>query len=196
MLIDKVSAIIGLREKSGNISTIKVLYNGNPYKTGTILIAKYQNVVKIKELLSLGNLYLLGERIKPSKSSHYVTYNGRSVDWSTSQDCVTVSIDRDVIDNSGVAKNESNATRVYPSIEAIYKATKIGIIYIYDEIEGRWDTYGKERGSKQLQWVTSNAGYLGLIKNLSYREELSDLSSQEWQQVRKNLECSGLSALL
>lgn len=54
-------------EREGDYECIYCHWNGYLYHNGRILLKHYQDVQKVKKLLSFGGMALLGERIMPDK---------------------------------------------------------------------------------------------------------------------------------
>lgn len=59
------SCLIGIAEKGNKVSYISCHWDGYIEYVGRILVEHYQDVEKIKKLISLGNLSSLGERVDP-----------------------------------------------------------------------------------------------------------------------------------
>lgn len=80
------TARISIEEKNGDRKSIYLHWDGYVERAGVILQLAYNTADKVRELISLGNLSILGCRINPSSSSH---------SFDTPEDNVCVAYHRD-----------------------------------------------------------------------------------------------------
>lgn len=62
---------IGILEENGSIYAVYVHFDGYPEGVGATLLDHYQDPVKIRELIALGNMSCLGDAVHPSGPHSY-----------------------------------------------------------------------------------------------------------------------------
>lgn len=78
---------IGIKNDKGEIKAIYCHCDGYPEHNGRILVENYNTIEKVEELLALGDLSSLGERVKANENEIH-TFNNRVSD-------ITVAYHRD-----------------------------------------------------------------------------------------------------
>lgn len=189
-----VTAAICLETETG-YDVITVDIDGNPAFCGAILYAKYQTEEKVRKLLKLGDLQELHEKIRPVPSlGHYILKEGKRVKEVRLQEGVCVSKKRDIrqIKNNIIKKCYTvTKARSYkcnnPYIVWINEG--VDCLYLFNPKLERWTTYAKEIRSGKFKEIKVN--YPMLIKNLLYRDDISELTEEEKQRLSytKNWRC-------
>lgn len=168
------------------LKAIKVEAEGNPAFTGATLYAKYQQAAKVLKLMDQGDLYLLKEKIAPeAHCCHYILKNGALIKEVRIQDCTTVCKYRDVrqVDSKGVIKQERKIkARTYRLPIEVYWGEKVEFIYIFDAKTETWSTYGIPFKSERFSEL--KIGYMNLVNNLVYREDIQDLTPMEKEKLK------------
>lgn len=117
---------IGILNPNGTTDTIYCHSDGYPEYQMPILTEHYNTIEKVKELLALGDLSILKERIAPNKDEpHSFAYDERA-------EGVTVAYHRD-------RGEPMQAALHHGSIGELKKADwSIEYFYLFDESNGTW----------------------------------------------------------
>lgn len=166
---------------------ITVERDSSPGFAGAILYAKYQSIERVEKLLALGDLIELHETLKPSPSiGHYILLENEVVKEVRLQEGVCVSKNRDVRKMVGslIKKNPKVKLREYKGNEVAVPFLVEGLeyIYVFNVENGCWKTFGLDRVTKSM--VELRVNYMLYIKNLVYRDDISELTKEE----KENLE--------
>ena len=130
---------IGIKNEKGEIKAVYCHWDGYPDWVGKVLVKHYNTAEKVEELLALGDLSSLGERVKPNENEEHSFEN-------PVRD-VTVAYHRDRSD-------ELNAARTYYSIEKFitdFDEAWCEYYYIFDK--GEWFVYTEADNGKPVQEV-------------------------------------------
>lgn len=129
-------AVIAMGTGNG-YQAIGVHFNGYVGHTGAILGGWYNTAEKVAELIALGNLSQLNERVAPNE--------GEAHSWATPAENVTVAYHRD----RGEAFKTLGrfATRGEMQSEAPY-------VYVFED--GRWFVWGVEKAWLELKVMIEN----------------------------------------
>jgi hypothetical protein len=114
---------IGIENENGTISSIYCHFDGYPEGVGATLKEHYSNSQKLKMLLNLGDISILGEQV--------ATMDEHS--FNNPKEGVTVAYHRD----RGEAKNEAREDK---SLEAFSRSDYETYGYVYTK-EGKWVTF-------------------------------------------------------
>ena len=116
---------IGLRNTDGTVDYIYCHWDGYPEHNGQILTEHYSNTNRVKELLKLGDLSVLGKFI------------GEKQDFSNPiKDCCLA---------YGRDRNEPNTTAKTTSLNDLNKDGSIDYVYVFDgDYWECFDTYNSE----------------------------------------------------
>ena len=107
---------IGIENENGTISSIYCHFDGYPDGVGATLEEHYSNKQKLRMLINLGDISILGEQVS-TMDEH--SFNNR-------KEGVTVAYHRD----RGEEKREA---RVDKSLKTFYVSEKYGYVYTKDE---------------------------------------------------------------
>ena len=124
---------IGIKNEKGEIKAVYCHYDGYPEWVGKVLIEHYDTTEKVEELLALGDLSPLGERVKPNENEKHSFEN-------PVRD-VTVAYHRD----RGEALNEARTFHTIGEVMAYFDWNE----YYYIFEDGEWYVYELEE-NKQL----------------------------------------------
>ena len=130
---------IGIKNKKGEVKAIYCHFDGYPEYVGKVLVENYDTTEKVEELLALGDLSSLGERVKPNENETHTFEN--------SVDDVTVAYHRD-------RGEELIAARTYSSIGKFIRAFEDAwceFFYVFDNNE--WYVYTKVNDGKPVRKV-------------------------------------------
>lgn len=158
---------IGIREE-GYIRVVYCHSDGYPEYTGAILVEHYTTASKVKKLLALGALSLLGSKVEPSGTNHNFEYDSREAG-------VTVAYHRDRGDKKWRAKRIS---------EGDFKKTgniacQASYLYLYNVETSKWETYK----CKQMDYTTGDAEWERL--DVDYTTLRKEAVVQGWMQEKK-----------
>lgn len=160
--------------------TITVDTDGSPAFAGAVLYAKFQTAKVVERLIKLGDLYELHENISPvSNLGHYILKDGKRVQEVRLQEGVCISKYRDVrqIDGNLIKKNKPIKARVYPNPKTVCLCEGVDYVYVFDADKEEWTTWGVDGKSNQFEQIKVH--YMVYIKNLIYRDDMSDLTETE-----------------
>ena len=116
---------IGIKNEKGEIRSVYCHYDGYPEWVGKVLVEHYDTTEKVEELLSLGALSSLGERVKPNENEEH-SYENPVRD-------VTVAYHRD-------RGEELNEAITFKNIDEVKKLFDWSIYhYVFDN--GEWYVY-------------------------------------------------------
>ena len=132
---------IGIKNEKGEIKAVYCHWDGYPEHNGKILVDYYNTVEKVEELLALGDLSSLDERVKPNENEAH-TFDNRA-------DGVTVAYHRD-------RGEELNAARTFKNIDEVIEYFAWSC-YFYVFENGEW-------------YVYKNNNYRKLVKDLLEEE--------------------------
>ena len=133
-------AAIGMRLPDGTIKAVYCHNDGYPDWTGAILGGWYKNPERVKQLLDLGSLSILGKKLKPEPRAPHT--------FSAPQKDVTIAYHRDR--NDPLRPGEAYATTEEYEAKA---PEDFGASYLYLFEGGVWsfyDIYGER------QWTALN----------------------------------------
>lgn len=166
--------------------TITVDSEGSPAYTGAILYAKYQDIKRVERLMKLGDLFELHENIKPVPNlGHYILKDGSRVIEVRLQEGVCISKSRDIrqMEGSVIKKNRPILPRVYENPEMAYICEGADFVYVFDDKDSTWNTWGLDFKTKNFGKIKVN--YKLYIENLICRDVLSDLTPTEKEKLKK-----------
>ena len=121
------SANIGIKMPDGKIKAIYCGCNGYIEQVGLTLAEKYNSVKKINELMNLGNIHVLGDKIGSKHSLHKKKINDNS----------TSAYHRD----GGYSWNDNSPDIHNSQEDYIYSANDQGAEYTYLWQNGEWLVY-------------------------------------------------------
>ena len=154
-----VQAAIVLKTKDCKYRTISLKTWGSPAFAGATLVAKYGYLKKVEELIKLGNLETLGESVEPTKTIYRQT-----------KPVSTMSTE--------------HQSQVFNNIRQVFYGVDLTVdfIYVFDALTERWTTYevNKENGLR-----VRNIEYYPWVTNLIYRDDISDLTKAEKENLIK-----------
>lgn len=128
---------IGIKNEKGEIKAVYCHWDGYPEWVGKILVKHYETTEKVEELLALGYLSSLGERVKPNENEKHSFEN-------PVRD-VTVAYHRD-------RGEELNEARVFNTIDAV-RAYFDWSEYYYIFENGEWYVYTEKNNGKPVKAV-------------------------------------------
>ena len=97
---------IGIKNEKGEIRSVYCHNDGYPEHNGRVLVENYDTAEKVEELIALGDLSFIGERVKPNENE------GHSFDSPVAD--VTIAYHRD--------RNEKlNPARTFNNIDEVKK---------------------------------------------------------------------------
>ena len=122
-------AAIGMRLADGTIKAVYCHNDGYPGWTGAILGGWYTDPRKVKALIDLGSLSILGEKLEPAPGAPHT--------YDTPQPNVTIAYHRDrndpLIPANSYADIEEYAAQATEDFSADY-------LYLFED--GKWRVYG------------------------------------------------------
>ncbi len=118
---------IGIKNKKGEIKAVYCHWDGYPDWVGRVLVENYDTAGKIEELLALGDISSLGQRVKPNENEVH-TYDRPVED-------VTIAYHRDRNDELIPADTSQNIE------EFIAKFKDCWCEYFYVFEDGEWYVY-------------------------------------------------------
>lgn len=124
---------IGIKNEKGEIKAVYCHWDGYPEWVGRILVKHYDTTEKVEELLALGDLSSLGERVKPNENEEH--------SFENPIDDVTVAYHRD----RGEALNEARTFNAIGEVMAYFNWNE----YYYIFENGEWYVYDLDE-TKQL----------------------------------------------
>lgn len=124
---------IGMKNEKGEIKAVYCHWDGYPEYVGRTLVANYFTAEKIEELLALGDLSSLGERVKPNENEVH-SYDNPVQD-------VTVAYHRD-------RGEELQEARTFKTIDEVIEYFDWNEYYYIFE-DGEWYVYYCD-GTKNL----------------------------------------------
>ena len=113
---------IGLKNQDGTVDYIYCHWDGYPTNNGFILIEHYDTTDKVKQLLELGNLSVLGSEIGEKQD-----FDNRS----TQRDGWCLAYGRD--------RGESNTSKGNTSFKDLLRDDNVDYLYVFDG--ERWECY-------------------------------------------------------
>lgn len=120
---------IGIKNEKGQIKAVYCHNDGYPEHNGRILVSHYNTIEKVKELLALGDLSSLGERVNPNKYEEH-SFDNRVRD-------ITVAYHRDRGEGLIKAKTFNNVGEVIAYFDWS------SYIYIFED--GEWYVYDLDK---------------------------------------------------
>lgn len=179
-----MNAAICLEVENG-YEVITVDIDGSPGFVGAVLYAKYQTLSKVKKLIKLGDLYELHENLKPVDNlGHYILKEGNQVKEVRKQEGVCISKKRDVRQIEGdiikKAGNFSSRFYKYKSPFLVWLHEGVDYVYVFNPELEQWSTYAQNSRTtvKEIK-----VDYHLYIKNLIYRDDLSELTREERERL-------------
>ena len=160
--------------------TITVDTDGSPAFVGATLYAKFQTCKVVEKLLKLGDLYELHEVMTPIPNlGHYILKDGSKVQEIRLQEGVCISKHRDIrqIEGSIIKKNKVIRPRIYLNPKMAFICEGVDYVYVFDADLEEWSTWGVDLRNKEFGKLKIN--YFLYIKNLIYREDITDLTATE-----------------
>lgn len=153
------SSYIGLLNDDGSIHAIYCHNDGYLRHNGVMLMAYYQEKEKVKELIDLGDISLLEEKISPDTDQVHT--------FEDPQVGVTISYIRDRGDKNSV-------TKTFESLQAFindYNVNEINYAYLYDNEKSQWmctdDDYITQETLQPLEELLEENG-------INYENEISE----------------------
>ena len=128
---------IGIKNEKGDIKAIYCHWDGYPEYNGRILEEHYTDISKINELISLGDISSLAERIKPNENEEHT--------WDNPANGVTVAYHRDRGERLHEAETCKNVS------EMIIEFSKCGCEYFYVFENSKWYVYTKSDNGKLVK---------------------------------------------
>jgi hypothetical protein len=166
--------------QNNEYKTITVDTDGSPAFVGAILYAKFQTERAVEKLFKLGDLYELHETMTPIPNlGHYILKDGTKVQEIRLQEGVCISKYRDIrqIEGSIIKKSKMVRPRVYLNPKMAFICEGADYVYVFDAEKEQWSTWGIDMRSKEFGALKIN--YHLYIKNLIYREDITDLTATE-----------------
>ena len=151
------SCFIGLKSKNGNIKGIKCTHDGYPEYVGVILTYKFLTKNKIEELISLGDIYSLGEHVNPrnSKAPHTM---------SNPQARTVVSYSRDGREDCYIT--DRITMREIADLN-------LGWVYLWEEDKEFWRTYMLDGRGGCFERSINYSNYVHLLVTNKYMTKVS-----------------------
>lgn len=182
-----MTAAICYRTQDNKYKTITVEMDGNPAFAGATLYAKYQKAERVVKLIELGDLLKVGEKLSPKSSiGHYILYSGDKEVEKRLQEGVCLSKYRDIhqiTKNNVIKRNKKEKPRLYDNLTSVYICEGVDYIYSFDSENNNWSTWGIDY--KTGYFKSLQIRYLPLIKNLIYRDDISELNDEEKENLKK-----------
>lgn len=131
------SALIGIKKDADKFRAIYCHWDGYPEYVGTILYNHYKTKTKVLDLLALGDISQLGERVKPKPADLFVHSFNNPVKY------VTLAYARD----RGEAKKSSSTFSLSQIKTQGLQKIFADYVYLFDPETSKWETYeiGKDK---------------------------------------------------
>lgn len=128
---------IGMELEDGTIKHSYCHWDGYPTGVGKTLVEHYNDIEKVKELLSFGDMSYLAPEIYPSGDTH---------SFDSSEENVTVFYKRD--------RGESEVNSVITSMDELFSVQYNFLDYVYLFRDGNWYyTYARKMDWKNLNEI-------------------------------------------
>lgn len=128
---------IGMELEDGTIKHSYCHWDGYPTGVGKTLVEHYNDIEKVKELLSFGDMSYLTSEIHPSGDTH---------SFSNPEENVTVFYKRD--------RGESEVNSVITSMDELFSVQYNFLDYVYLFRDGNWYyTYARKMDWKNLNVI-------------------------------------------
>jgi len=128
---------IGMELEDGTIKHSYCHWDGYPTGVGKTLVEHYNDIEKVKELLSFGDMSYLAPEIYPSGETH---------SFDSSEENVTVFYKRD--------RGESEVNSVITSMDELFSVQYNFLDYVYLFRDGNWYyTYARKMDWKNLNEI-------------------------------------------
>ena len=128
---------IGIVNLDKSITGIYCHWDGYPTGVGKTLVEHYNDIEKVKELLSFGDMSYLAPEIHPSGETH---------SFDSSEENVTVFYKRD--------RGESEVNSVITSMDELFSVQYNFLDYVYLFRDGNWYyTYARKMDWKNLNEI-------------------------------------------
>ena len=128
---------IGMELEDGTIKHSYCHWDGYPTGVGKTLVEHYNDIEKVKELLSFGDMSYLTSEIHPSGDTH---------SFSNPEENVTVFYKRD--------RNEPETESVVTSMDELFSVQYNFLDYVYLFRDGNWYyTYARKMNWKNLNEI-------------------------------------------
>ena len=128
---------IGMELEDGTIKHSYCHWDGYPTGVGKTLVEHYNDIEKVKELLSFGDMSYLTSEIHPSGDTH---------SFSNPEENVTVFYKRD--------RNEPETESVVTSMDELFSVQYNFLDYVYLFRDGNWYyTYARKMDWKNLNEI-------------------------------------------
>jgi hypothetical protein len=128
---------IGMELEDGTIKHSYCHWDGYPTGVGKTLVEHYNDIEKVKELLSFGDMSYLAPEIHPSGETH---------SFDSSEENVTVFYKRD--------RGESEVNSVITSMDELFSVQYNFLDYVYLFRDGNWYyTYARKMDWKNLNEI-------------------------------------------
>lgn len=165
---------IAILKKNGTVEQINAYYDGFITSTGVTLLCFYNDINKVKELISLGDLSGLNKEIHPPIG---VTHN-----FGNPADDVTIFYGRD----RGESGNKANK---YPSYEDYVKlGVQEPFNYLFDEKKNKWfflDPYECKLDEINMTSKVAKQSLATVVK--SNKDNLNSINEKYYETYLKNL---------
>ena len=128
---------IGMELEDGTIKHSYCHWDGYPTGVGKTLVEHYNDIEKVKELLSFGDMSYLAPEIHPSGETH---------SFDSSEENVTVFYKRD--------RGESEVNSVITSMDELFSVQYNFLDYVYLFRDGNWYyTYARKMDWKNINEI-------------------------------------------
>lgn len=178
MLLDKKSAAIVIQYGYHDFRAITTNLCGSPAWTGSILLAKYQNVFEVEKLIKEGDLVYLAEKLYPKQYQRheYIVYQGKDLK-NYLQPRVTCVLYRDVIAITKGSPLEIDRipAKKYRHLYELANERKVKLLYVFNVMEDMWYTFRRISERKvKLQPIA----YDRYILNLLYSRDIRTFTEE------------------
>jgi hypothetical protein len=170
------SSTISILNSDGTVEQISAHCDGQIYNTGAILLINYQDLQKIKNLIQLGNLYILKKDVTPSFGQNH-SFKNQIKDVS-------------IFNGRDRGEGEIQSTQFSSYKDYFYFGAGYQFNYLFDEKKNKWffiDTNIEERRpltsmvKKHIKNMTSDIK----IDYIDYSEQLR--KKRDYRKMQKEI---------
>lgn len=140
------SALIGIKKDADRFRAVYCHWDGYPEYVGTILYNHYRTKTKVLDLLALGDISQLGERVKPKPADLFGHSFNNPIKY------VTVAYARD---RGDVKKSSSTFSLNQVKTQGL-KNIFVEYLYLFDSETNKWETYEVEKNGYRLMPIRPN----------------------------------------